>query len=96
MIFEGSEHLVALWARDDDLFIGGVLHGTGIDKLRHQVVSDLAGLGLPLELQDLLLHGVELGQLGLSLGVFLFLSELLGLDLLKSSASFARDLKHVY
>ena len=94
LVREGLELALVRGAVDDELVLGRLLDDAGGDELAHQVAGHLVGLLVLLELLELLLHLVELRQLGRRLGLLLLLRQLLGLDLLEGPPPLARDLEN--
>ena len=95
MIVRRSELAGTAVAGNDKAALVILLDQAGAHELPHQAGSIVADFVVVLQFGDLLLHGVELGQLCLSVGLLLSLSLLVGLDLLESTAPFRRYLEHV-
>ena len=95
LVGEGLELALVGGAGDNELVVGRLLHHAGVDELAHQVAGHLVGRLILLELPELLLHLLELGELGLLFRRLLLLGQLLRLDLLEGAAPLAADLQHV-
>ena len=95
LLLAGLELLLAVGAVDDERVFVLVLDQAGAHELLHHVSSQLAGLGIFLELHDLLLQHVDFIIFGLLLQFLLLLVLLLLLDLLLGAAALARGLQHV-
>ena len=95
LIVRRSELAGAAVAPHHPVLVFVLLHQAGADELPHQAGSIVADLVVVLQLGDSLLHGVELGQLCLSVSLLLGLGFLVGLDLSQRPAPLRGDLQHV-
>ena len=72
-----------------------LLDQASVDELVHQAGSIVAHLVIGLHLLDPLLHRVDLGELGLGVGLLFGGRLFVSLDLLESSSPLGGDLEHV-
>ena len=80
---------------DNELVLGTLLNGSGVDELAHQVRSSFVRLALLLQLENLVLELLNHGELGLGVRFFLGSRFLIGLDLCQGPSSLGALLEHV-
>ena len=95
LILDGSKFAGAAIISNDPAIISFLPNQASIDELVHQAGSCIAILGLSFHLLEPLLHGIELGELRLGIGLFLRYSLLIRLDLSHSSSSLRGNFEHV-
>ena len=80
---------------DRELVVLGLVHGSGIDELAHEIGGHLVRLVLLLQSMDLLLQLLDHGELSLDVRLLLRCGLLVSLDLGQSASSLGADLEHV-